>query len=46
MRLVPATVELTLEVLNHAGIVSFTISGVAKGIQKRFDVFGAMFLEL
>jgi uncharacterized membrane protein YeiH len=40
----PAAVELALDVLDYVGIVAFTVSGVAKGIQKGFDVFGAMFL--
>ncbi len=30
--------------MNYVGIASFTMSGVAKGVQKGFDVFGAMFL--
>jgi uncharacterized membrane protein YeiH len=41
---IPGAVETALDALSYLGIVSFTISGVAKGIQKRFDVFGAMFL--
>lgn len=36
--------EEALDVLNYIGVVSFTVSGVAKGIQKGFDVFGAIFL--
>ncbi len=40
----PEVVELAFGVLNYVGIAAFTVSGVAKGIQKGFDVFGAMFL--
>lgn len=35
---------LLLEILNDLGIIAFTVSGVVKGLQKKFDILGCLLL--